>query len=198
MATELAALQHIVSIESVGDQLIQQFFQQNPTNNPNPQSTDHPHTQIPDTQIDLKPDPLAGAGNNNDGNTPPVIAIVTPPPSTPGTPLQPDPAPIVIPIPVNLPPINFGPLNAATGEDQTLTFAGQSAISVFDADTGILKVTLSATHGILTLSSVAGLTFAPGDSNGTAAMTFLGTQAAINAALGGASLLRPMTIRVRL
>jgi hypothetical protein len=185
LATELAALQHIVSVKSVGDQLIQQFFQQNPTNNPNPQSTDHPHTQIPDTQIDLKPDPLAGAGNNNDGNTPPVIAIVTPPPSTPGTPLQPDPAPIVIPIPVNLPPINFGPLNAATGEDQTLTFAGQSAISVFDADTGILKVTLSATHGILTLSSVAGLTFAPGDSNGAAAMTFLGTQAAINAALGG-------------
>ena len=47
LATELAALQQIVSMQSVGQQIIQQFFQQDP-NNPNPQSTDGPHTQIPD------------------------------------------------------------------------------------------------------------------------------------------------------
>lgn len=188
LATELAALQQIVSIQSVGQQIIQQFFQQDPNNNPNPnpQSTDKPLTQI---QIDIKTlnggntDPAPGEGGNNNG-TPPQSATVTIPTSPDNT----TPPQIVeVIIPAALPPINFGPLNATVDEDGTLVFAGGNAISVFDADTPLLKVTLTATHGSLTLSSVAGLTFSAGDGTGDAAMTFSGTQAAINAALSGMS-----------
>ncbi len=44
LATELAALQHIVNVQTIGQQIIEQYFQQD-QNNPNPQSNDHPHTQ---------------------------------------------------------------------------------------------------------------------------------------------------------
>lgn len=174
LATELAALQHIVSIKSVGDQLIQQFFQQNPTNNPNPQSTDHPHTQIPDIQIDLKPDPLADNGNNQDGYTPPVTAIVTiPPPPTPGTPTPPDPDPIIVTIPANLPPVNFGPLvtpgaatvseeglgggiaDGAGNPDTTNSATASGTIAAADGDGDSLTFTLGTPDAALTSNGVA-------------------------------------------
>ncbi len=78
LATELAALQQIVNIQSVGQQIIQQFFQQNPNNpNPNPQATDKPLTQI---QIFQTPNstPSAGdAGTNNDAPPPFNAATMT-------------------------------------------------------------------------------------------------------------------------
>ncbi len=61
------------------------------------------------------------------------------------------------------------------------------SISDIDAGTGLLKVTLTATHGTMTLSGVTGLTFDPGLGDGTAdaTMTFSGTIADINNALDG-------------
>ena len=62
-----------------------------------------------------------------------------------------------------------------------------SGISVSDPDvksgTGILEVTLDVENGTIMLSSLAGITFASGDANGTGHMTFTGTLANINAAL---------------
>ena len=54
-----------------------------------------------------------------------------------------------------------------------------------DAGGGQLLVTLSADHGLLRLSRVAGLTFMNGTANGSATLTFTGTLADINAALDG-------------
>ena len=68
LAIELAALQDIVGIKSIGDQIIRQFFQSDPNN---PQSTDHPHTQI---QIDL-PNNLAEL--THDHGTNPVTFTAT-------------------------------------------------------------------------------------------------------------------------
>ncbi len=61
------------------------------------------------------------------------------------------------------------------------------SVSDVDAGTGLLKVTLTATHGYLTLNGVTGLTFDPGQGDGTAdaTMTFTGTLADINNALNG-------------
>ena len=46
-------------------------------------------------------------------------------------------------------------------------------------------MTLSADHGLLRLSRVAGLTFMNGTANGSATLTFTGTLSDINAALDG-------------
>lgn len=188
LATELAALQHIVNVQAVGQQIIQQFFQQDP-NNPNPQSIDKPHTQF---QIDLTPNQNPSNNNGNPGDNgvqPPDSGTVTITPPTPDTPTQEELPPIVIqvPIPSDLAPINFGPLNQNVEESKTLVFStdNNNAISVFDADTAVLKVTLTATHGALTLNGITGLTFTNGDGTGDATMTFSGTQTAINAALNG-------------
>jgi hypothetical protein len=61
------------------------------------------------------------------------------------------------------------------------------SVSDVDAGTGQLKVTLTATHGTMTLNGVTGLTFDPGQGDGTsdATMTFAGTLADINQALNG-------------
>ena len=50
------------------------------------------------------------------------------------------------------------------------------SVSDVDAGTGLVKVTLTATHGTMTLSGVTGLTFDPGqDGTADATMTFTGT-----------------------
>src|SRR5204862_508907 len=56
-----------------------------------------------------------------------------------------------------------------------------------DEGSGLLQVTLTATHGKLTLSGVTGLSFTTGDGTADATMTFTGTSANINAALQGLS-----------
>lgn len=188
LATELAALQQILSIKAIGDQILQQNQQPDPNANPNPQSTDKPHTQF---QIDLhfnNPTGPNGTPDPNDGNpAPPTSATVTQT-TTDGdgnkTTTVED-----VKIPANLAPLTFGPLQQAVNEDTTLVFssAHQNAISVFDADTASLTVTVAATHGVVSLSGVAGLTFTSGDGSGDATMTFSGTQDAINAALEGMS-----------
>ena len=68
---------------------------------------------------------------------------------------------------VNDPPVNTVPGPQTTPEDVTLVFstAGGNAISVADPDAGgdTVQVTLTVTHGTLTLSGTAGLTFSAGD-----------------------------------
>ena len=89
--------------------------------------------------------------------------------------------------PVNDAPVNAVPGAQAIDEDAsfTLSTANGNAISVADVDATTLTVTLTVAHGTLTLASIAGLSFSGGsDGSADAAMTFSGTAAAINAALG--------------
>ncbi len=91
--------------------------------------------------------------------------------------------------PSNTAPVNSVPGAQVTAEDTAIVFnaANANAISVTDSDAGggALRVTLTASHGTLTLSGVAGLTFGTGDGTADATMTFDGTLANINAALNG-------------
>ena len=95
--------------------------------------------------------------------------------------------------PVDQRPVNTVPgaqsVNAnGTGSANKRTFsaANSNLISVADSDAGSnpVKVTLSVSHGILTLSGTTGLSFSIG-ANGTAAMTFTGTLTDVNTALAG-------------
>src|SRR5205823_1150943 len=75
-------------------------------------------------------------------------------------------------------------------EDATLVFSSGNGnlISIDDIDAGhagLLQVTLTATHGTLTLNGTTGLSFTVGDGTADATMTFTGTMANINAALNG-------------
>ena len=68
--------------------------------------------------------------------------------------------------------------------------ANGNLISVADLDAGIglVQVTLTATHGTMTLSGVTGLTFNPGqDGTADATMTFTGALTDVNTALNGMS-----------
>jgi VCBS repeat-containing protein len=93
--------------------------------------------------------------------------------------------------PLNQAPVNSVPGTQTINEDASRVFngAGGNLISISDADAGAaeMKVTLSVTHGTLTLNGTVGLTFDAGDGTGDATMTFRGTQAAINTALNGLS-----------
>lgn len=87
-------------------------------------------------------------------------------------------------------PVNNLPLaSQSTNEDNSLVFstANGNAIQINDLDVNgdDLEVSLSVSHGTLTLSGVSGLTFLRGTGAGDIAMTFRGTMADINAALNG-------------
>jgi CSLREA domain-containing protein len=96
---------------------------------------------------------------------------------------------------INVTAVNDAPVNTVPGSSQVtdqnapLVFsaAHSNAISVSDVDAGTdpLKVTLTATHGALTLGSTAGLNFTAGTGTGDATMTFAASIATINAALDG-------------
>jgi VCBS repeat-containing protein len=82
---------------------------------------------------------------------------------------------------------NIVPENSAD-EGQALVFsaANRNTISVGDADDGSLSVTLSVSHGVITLASLTGLTI-EGGANSTSTVTIHGLVADINAALEGLS-----------
>jgi hypothetical protein len=64
--------------------------------------------------------------------------------------------------------------------------ATANAISVADPDAGasaILRVTITAANGLLTLSGTSGLSFTTGDGTADATVVFTGTAADINTAL---------------
>src|SRR5262249_55540132 len=90
---------------------------------------------------------------------------------------------------VNDPVTSAAPATLALDEDSSVAVTG---LSISDVDAtlapgGLYSVTLSATHGTLTLSTLTGLTFDNGDGTADATMTFHGTLAAINTALGTTS-----------
>ena len=72
-------------------------------------------------------------------------------------------------------------------EDGALVFsaANGNALVVGDVDAAVLAITLTASHGTLTLAGTASLGFTLGTGSNDVAMTFTGTIAAINAALDG-------------
>ncbi len=86
------------------------------------------------------------------------------------------------------PPSLTAPASASLAENGSLTFssANNNAVSVTDASAGTNadSLTLSVSHGTLTLASMSGLTFTSG-SNGSSSFTVTGTVSNLNAALAG-------------
>jgi hypothetical protein len=87
----------------------------------------------------------------------------------------------------NQAPVNQVPAAQALPQDGSLVFSTAlgNLVSVNDADTFTLEVTLAVTNGTLTLTQLAGLTFTVGTGIGESTMSFSGTLADINAALDG-------------
>lgn len=78
------------------------------------------------------------------------------------------------------------PQTAVGGAPLVFSAAKGNQISVAGQEAGSgLGVTLTATHGTLTLAGTTGLTFTNGDGTADATMTFTGRAAAVNAALDG-------------
>lgn len=109
-----------------------------------------------------------------------------------GTDLDPTPNTMTI----NVTGVNDGPVNTVPGpqstdEDVALVFSSGNSnqISVADSDAGSnpIKITLTATNGVITLSTTAGLSFITGDGTADATMMFTGTLTAVNTALNGMS-----------
>ncbi|MFK2905978.1 DUF4347 domain-containing protein [Dyella ginsengisoli] len=90
---------------------------------------------------------------------------------------------------INDAPINGVPAGQSLNQDSSLAFNSGNgnlvAVSDADANGGIEQVTLTVTHGALSLSGTTGLSFLVGSGSGDATMTFQGTLADINAALNG-------------
>ena len=95
---------------------------------------------------------------------------------------------------INVIAVNDAPVNAVPGDqsvkqDAVLTFNSANgnlvSISDVDSDGSPLIVTLTATNGLITLSSNIGLAFHNGNVPGTATLEFEGSLAQINAALNG-------------
>ncbi|SDM12851.1 Ig-like domain-containing protein [Oryzisolibacter propanilivorax] len=92
---------------------------------------------------------------------------------------------------VNDAPVNTVPAAQNAAQDGALVFSAGNgnAIGIADVDAGSnpVQVTLTASHGLLTLGDTTGLAFSVGDGVGDGTMTFVGTIAAINTALAGLS-----------
>src|SRR4029077_12460778 len=86
------------------------------------------------------------------------------------------------------PPTVTAPASATLLQNSSLVFSSSNgnAITVADAAAGgnSDSLTLSVTHGTLTLATISGLTFTTGN-NGSASFTVTGTVANLNAALNG-------------
>src|SRR6185503_16333006 len=90
---------------------------------------------------------------------------------------------------VNDAPVNTVPGPQTTAQDTPKVFSSGNAnqISVADVDLGgnQIKITLTATNGTLTLSTISGLSFTTGDGTDDATMVFTGLLANVNTALNG-------------
>lgn len=88
---------------------------------------------------------------------------------------------------INDAPVNSVPAGQQMMRDGVLTFGSDKLISVSDIDSsgGVSQVTLSVSHGTLSLSGISGLAFLVGSGVDDASMTFIGTLADINSALNG-------------
>ena len=87
------------------------------------------------------------------------------------------------------PVITLAAATQNTRQDAALTFnaANHNLININDVDAGTsdVKVTLTATHGLLSLSGVSGLTILGGTGTNEASITVTGNLTDINAALNG-------------
>ena len=86
--------------------------------------------------------------------------------------------------------VNDAPVHDVLGAQTTNEDTPKAlALGVGDVDAGTspLQTTVTVTSGVATLGSLSGLTFTTGDGTNDAAMTFTGTQSAIDTALGGLS-----------
>nr|WP_256834456.1 DUF4347 domain-containing protein [Pseudomonas oleovorans] len=92
---------------------------------------------------------------------------------------------------VNDAPANSLPAAQSVNQDASLVFSSGNgnliSISDVDAGAGILRVTLSASNGLLSLAGTSGLSFSTGDGSNDSIMTFNGTLIDINNALNGLS-----------
>lgn len=92
---------------------------------------------------------------------------------------------------VNDAPVNSVPGTQSVLQDGTLVFStgNGNALSIADVDagSGTVRVTLTASNGVLTLGSLSGVSFLVGNGTGDGTMTFEGTLSAINNALAGLS-----------
>ncbi|EHK57775.1 beta strand repeat-containing protein [Allomesorhizobium alhagi] len=90
---------------------------------------------------------------------------------------------------VNDAPVNSAPTVRAVDQDAALVFSSGNgnAISISDVDAGggAMRVTLTASNGLITLSRTTGLSFIVGSGANDGTMSFEGTIADINAALNG-------------
>jgi hypothetical protein len=78
----------------------------------------------------------------------------------------------------------------SVAEDSTNNGGANMSITDVDAaiaPNGVYEVSLSSTHGTMSMTTIAGLTFTVGDGTADAAMTFHGTLASINTALATAT-----------
>ena len=87
-------------------------------------------------------------------------------------------------------PISTNAPATATLDEDSVNFA-VTGLSIADVDAqlapaGVYEVTLSATQGVLTLTTLTGLTFTSGDGTNDTTMTFHGTLSDINTALATA------------
>jgi len=85
------------------------------------------------------------------------------------------------------PAVTAADTTVAGSEDTDLVFsaANGNAITIEDADSASVTITLAAASGRLTLSQTAGLTFLLGDGSDDATIVFQGSPANVNAALEG-------------
>ncbi len=90
---------------------------------------------------------------------------------------------------VNDAPVNSIPTAQDVDQDDDLVFNSGNgnliSISDVDAGGGTVRVTLTATNGLISLGGTSGLVFSVGDGTSDATMTFDGTIADINNALNG-------------
>lgn len=90
---------------------------------------------------------------------------------------------------VNDAPVNSIPAAQSVQADGALVFnaANGNLISVSDVDVGggTMRMTLTASNGLITLSSISGLVFLVGSGSGDGTTTFEGTLSDINTALNG-------------
>ncbi|MGH8465991.1 MAG: beta strand repeat-containing protein, partial [Pseudomonas sp.] len=90
---------------------------------------------------------------------------------------------------VNDAPVNHVPTTQTVDMNGTLVFnsGNSNLISISDVDAGssLLKVTLTASRGTISLGGTSGLSFLTGSGNGDVIMSFQGSLNDINAALNG-------------
>jgi VCBS repeat-containing protein len=159
LAAEVAALQHIVNVQAVGQQIIQQFLQPNQQNQNNPQShgTDHTQIQIDIPKSAILPDNLDIGGAT--GNA--IVTVTTTTTDTQDNTVAETHQQITVPIPPDLPTTTANlPQVAATAPAHLVEATADDP----GINTATSTLTLSTSNGVATYD--AGALLADGWSDG--------------------------------